>query len=96
VLHALGCVRSEIAATLRWQTIVLTSAAVLVGVPIGLLGNQFGWRAFTHQFGISPGTVFPFALFAAGAIVTVIVAWLVGAAGGRSARRVVRSYRFTG
>ena len=61
ILHAMGYVRSQMAATLRWQTIVLTGTAVVIGVPLGLLGNQFAWRAFTHQFGISPGTVLPIA-----------------------------------
>jgi putative ABC transport system permease protein len=94
VLHALGCVRNQMAATLRWQTIVLTGSAVLIGVPLGLLANQFAWRAFTHQFGISPGTVLPTALVAAGTIATLTVAWLVGTTGGRRAQRFVREYRF--
>jgi hypothetical protein len=96
VLHALGCVRSQIAATLRWQTLVITGTAVLVGVPLGLFAGQFAWHAFTHQLGIAPGTVFPIVLLAGGAVATVVLAWLVGAAGGRRARRVVRRYRFTG
>ena len=94
ILHTMGCVRSQIAATLRWQTIVLTGTAVLIGVPLGLLGNQFAWHAFTHQFGISPGTVLPIALVATGTIATLTVAWLVGTTGGRRAQRFVRSYRF--
>lgn len=91
ILHALGCVGRQIAATLRWQTVVLTGSALLIGVPLGLIGNRFVWRSFTYRFGVSPGTRVPVALLFAGAATVVVTGALVGTVGGRRASRSVRS-----
>jgi putative ABC transport system permease protein len=95
VLRALGFRRRQLAATLRWQTTILVVSALLLGVPLGIISNGLAWRAFTHQFGVSPGTVLPIAMLGAGAIVMIVLAWLVGAAGGHRAQRIARAYRLT-
>jgi ABC-type lipoprotein release transport system permease subunit len=82
VLRALGCTRSQLAATLRWQGLMLTLSAIVIGIPAGLIASRFAWSAFAAHVGISSDTTSPIAILAAGTVslvlITVIVATVVG------------------
>ena len=54
VLRALGCTRRQLESTMRWQTFMLIGSALVVGIPLGLVANQFAWTAFTERVGVSP------------------------------------------
>ena len=57
VLRAIGSSSRNLVATLRWQALVLTGSAILIGIPLGLIASRVAWRAFSSQLGIAPGTV---------------------------------------
>src|SRR5205814_2268571 len=59
VLRALGSSTRNLVATLRWQALVLTGSAILIGVPLGMIASRYAWTTFCHQLGMAPGTVVP-------------------------------------
>jgi len=93
ILRALGCTTRNLASTLRWQSVMLTVAAIVIGVPIGLVANNLAWSAFTSQLGIAPGTVAPVLALVAGAAGTLLLALLLATIVGLRAPTVTRRYR---
>ena len=58
VLKTIGFRRGQIAATVAWQSITFAAIALLVGLPLGVLGGSWAWRAVADQIGsVSPVTV---------------------------------------
>jgi hypothetical protein len=82
VLRALGCTPRQLSSTLRWQGFMLTAAAFVVGIPVGLVAGRFAWRAFASHIGIAPDGVVPILTLevAAAALlaITIVVASAVG------------------
>ena len=93
ILRALGCTTRNLVSTLRWQSVVLTVAAIAIGVPLGLIANNLAWSAFTSQLGIAPGTVAPIAALAAGAAGLVLLALALATIVGLRAPTVTRRFR---
>jgi putative ABC transport system permease protein len=93
ILRALGCTTRNLVSTLRWQSVVLTVAAIAIGVPLGLIASNLAWSAFTSQLGISPGTVAPIAALVAGAAGLVLLALALATIVGLRAPTVTRRFR---
>jgi putative ABC transport system permease protein len=94
VLRAMGLAPRQLASVMRWQAVVLTGAAIVIGVPIGLLANQLAWRVFTHQLGIEPGTVHPVLVVVLGAIAVLALALALSTVAGSRVSDIVRRHRF--
>ncbi len=95
VLRALGCTRRQLAATLRWQGLMLTVSAIVIGVPIGLIASRFAWSAFASHVGIAADTTSPIAILAIGTGGLVVIAILVAAAVGGRVPTAIRRHRVT-
>jgi hypothetical protein len=95
VLRALGCTRRQLAATLRWQGLMLTISAIVIGVPIGLIASRFAWSAFASHVGIASDTTSPIAILAVGTGGLVVITILVAAAVGGRVPSAIRRYRVT-
>jgi hypothetical protein len=95
ILRALGCSPRDLVATMRWQSLVLTSASILIGIPLGLLANNVAWAAFSTQLGITPGTVTPFAKLAIGAIALLLLATALATVVGRRVPGATRRHRYS-
>jgi putative ABC transport system permease protein len=93
ILRALGCTTRNLVSTLRWQSVVLTVAAIVIGVPVGLIANNLAWSAFTSQLGIAPGTVAPIAALVAGAAGLMLLALALATIVGLRAPTVTRRFR---
>jgi hypothetical protein len=93
VLRALGCVPRQLASILRWQALVLTGAALALGIPIGLLASGFAWRAFTNQLGIAPGTVIPVVALTMLTLVMLLLAVVLASAAGVRVPHVAKQVR---
>jgi hypothetical protein len=52
VLKALGFVRPDTRHTVAWQAITFGAIALVVGIPIGLIGGRAGWHLAADQLGI--------------------------------------------
>ena len=96
ILRALGCTPRNLVATMRWQSVVLTGAAIVIGVPCGLLANRIAWGAFSKQLGIAPGTVVPLRALAIGAAALVALAIVLATAIGSRVPAATRRHRFAG
>jgi ABC-type lipoprotein release transport system permease subunit len=96
ILRALGCSPRNLVATMRWQSLVLTAAAIVIGIPLGLVANSVAWRAFSKQLGIAPGTVVPLTALAIGTVGVLALATLLATVVGRRAPALIRRYRLMG
>jgi putative ABC transport system permease protein len=91
VVRALGLARGQVRAVVGWQAVWVMAGAMLVGVPLGLIGGQLAWRQFATSLGVVPDAVVPpgtVLLTLAGAVAIGVAAALfpaVWAARGRPA-----------
>jgi hypothetical protein len=94
VLRALGCTRRQLESTMRWQTLMLTGSALIVGIPVGLVANKLVWHAFTERLGVAPGTVFPIAIIALGVLSALVLGYVLATGVGRRASTYARTDPF--
>jgi len=59
VLKVIGMLRWQLAAVTGWQVTVVTSAALLAGLPLGIAGGRWAWAAFAAGSGLTPSAVTP-------------------------------------
>jgi hypothetical protein len=59
MLKTLGLVRGQLLQVVSWQAIAMAAAALLVGVPAGLLAGRWAWRLFATSAGVSPAAQVP-------------------------------------
>ena len=87
ILQTLGFRRGQVAATVAWQAIVLSTVALVIGVPLGILVGRLGWGAFAYRLGVVDEPVMsPWAVIVVP--LTLIVAVIVSLGPGIVARRV--------
>ncbi|HJT38014.1 MAG TPA: FtsX-like permease family protein, partial [Actinomycetota bacterium] len=79
ILKTVGFVRRQIRATVAWQTSTLALAALVVGLPLGVVAGRAAWALFANGVGVPATAVVPLlaVLFAIPA--TLLVANGVGA-----------------
>jgi ABC-type antimicrobial peptide transport system permease subunit len=59
VLKVLGMLRWQLAAVTGWQVTVVTAAALLAGLPLGIAGGRWAWAAFASGSGLTSSAVTP-------------------------------------
>jgi ABC-type lipoprotein release transport system permease subunit len=59
VLATLGFTRTQISAAVAWQASALALAALVAGIPIGLLVARAGWRTISKQLGVATPVIVP-------------------------------------
>ena len=96
VLRAIGWRPRELVATMRWQVLVLCGTALLIGVPLGLVGGRIAWNFFTHELGVAPGIVWPIGFIAAAVVVLLVLAGVLATVAGSRVPRLAQRYRLTG
>jgi len=80
VLKTLGFTRWEVLRTVAWEASALAAAALVVGIPLGVIAGRVGWALFANATGIaSKATVnVPLVLLAIPAtlvLANIIAAW---------------------
>lgn len=85
VLKVLGFVRGEMLATVRWQSSALASAALLVGVPVGIAAGRLTWYVFADRLGVPPEPATPVLAVVLLMPATILLANLVAAVPARLA-----------
>jgi ABC-type antimicrobial peptide transport system permease subunit len=80
VLKALGFTRWEVLRTVAWEASALAAAAVLVGIPLGVIAGRLSWALFAGAAGIGDHATVnvPLVLLAVPAtllLANVIAAW---------------------
>jgi putative ABC transport system permease protein len=87
ILRVVGLTRGQVRATVGWQAATLASAALVIGVPAGVLLGRAAWRVFASQLGILPVVAVPPLTLAAMAAAALAVAAATAALPGESAAR---------
>lgn len=87
VLKVLGFVRSQVSATVAWQSSVVAVVAVAVGLPLGVAAGRGAWHLFAGQLGVPPETATPVLSVAVLAAATLLLATVVAAVPARVAAR---------
>ncbi|HUP75211.1 MAG TPA: ABC transporter permease [Acidimicrobiales bacterium] len=88
ILSALGMRRSQTGLIVVWQAITTVSLAVVIALPVGIVGASIGWRFFTDRFGIRPPISVPVAQLVLLVLAGLVSAIVVGLAFVPNARRV--------
>jgi predicted lysophospholipase L1 biosynthesis ABC-type transport system permease subunit len=52
VLKTLGFVRSDVRRTIAWQAVTFGAIALVVGIPLGVIGGRLAWYLAAEQLGI--------------------------------------------
>jgi ABC-type antimicrobial peptide transport system permease subunit len=89
VLKALGLTRAQLRGAVAWEATALAAAALLVGVPAGIVAGRLAWAAFATGAGVAPQATIalPVVLLAVPAV-TLLLANLIAAFPGRVAARL--------
>jgi hypothetical protein len=88
VLAALGLLRSQLLRVVSWQASALAAAALLVGLPLGLLAGRWAWLVFASSVGVGNSADVPVPLVLLAVPVTLILANLIAAGPGWAATRI--------
>ena len=59
ILKMLGFVPGQVRWAIAWQATTFVSAALLVGLPVGVVAGRIVWTAFSNQLGTPPEPVTP-------------------------------------
>jgi ABC-type lipoprotein release transport system permease subunit len=82
ILKTLGFVGRQVGATVAWQASTLVAVALVVGVPLGVAGGRWGWRAFSDGLGVVPAPTISgvtlLLLFPIAVLLTNLVAFVPG------------------
>jgi hypothetical protein len=88
VLKTLGLLRSQLLRVVSWQAIALAAAALLVGLPLGLLAGRWAWLLFADSAGVGSQADVPVLLVLLVVPVTLVLAVLLAVVPGWTAARI--------
>jgi hypothetical protein len=87
VCRVLGFTGRQVHGAVATQATMLALAAVGIGVPLGIICAQWGWRVMARAFGVASGALVPAWVALLAAIAVVVVANLAAAPPSRWATR---------
>src|SRR5271157_267452 len=88
VLKTLGLVRSQVLRVVAWEASALAAAALLIGLPLGVLAGRWAWALFAGSAGVSGQADVPVPLVLLAIPATLALANLIAAGPGWDAARV--------
>jgi ABC-type antimicrobial peptide transport system permease subunit len=88
VLKTLGLLRSQLLRVVSWQAVALAAAALLVGLPLGLLAGRWAWLLFADSAGVGSQADVPVLLVLLVIPVTLVLAVLLAIVPGWTAARI--------
>ena len=62
ILRAIGFVRPQVAAVVAWQATTFALLALLVGLPVGIVGGRLAWSAIASGMGSASPAIVPLAV----------------------------------
>jgi hypothetical protein len=87
VLKTLGLVRSQLLRVVAWQATALAAAALVIGLPLGVLAGRWAWAVFAASAGVSGVADVPAPLVLLAVPATLALANLIAAGPGWNAAR---------
>jgi MacB-like periplasmic core domain/FtsX-like permease family len=88
MLKTLGLLRGQLLRVVAWQAAALAAAALLVGLPLGVLAGRWAWALFARSVGIAPSPDIPAVLVLAVIPATLLLAIVIAAGPGWAAARI--------
>jgi hypothetical protein len=88
VLKTLGLLRPQLLRLVSWQATALAAAALLAGLPLGLLAGRWAWLLFASSAGVGSQADIPVSLVLLVVPVTLVLANLLAAVPGWTAARI--------
>ena len=87
VLKVLGMTSRSVGRVIQVQSGVTMAVGLLVGIPLGIAGGQWAWRAYATQLDVLEVTRVPLGLVALTAVAAALLAVVVAAGPALAARR---------
>jgi putative ABC transport system permease protein len=88
VLKTLGLTRVQLPRVVSWQASALAAAALVVGLPLGILVGRWSWNLFAGSAGVAPGADVPVLLVLVAIPAVLGLANLIAAGPGWAAARL--------
>jgi ABC-type lipoprotein release transport system permease subunit len=88
VLRALGFGPGQASGVVRWQSLTFAAVALIVGIPMGIIGGRLVWRAIAGSSNVLPVVDLPVAWIAGVAAVSVLTAMVLAVRPGLHAARL--------
>ena len=88
VLRTIGFTRRQVASTVGWHASLLAVAALVVGVPLGVIAGRVTWAIIGDRLGLTAPPVTPLAALVVVTTVVLIVANVAAAVPGAIAARI--------
>jgi hypothetical protein len=88
MLKTLGLLRGQLLRVVAWQAAALAAAALLVGLPLGVLAGRWAWALFARSVGVAPSPDIPAVLVLAAIPATLLLAIVIAAGPGWAAARI--------
>ena len=88
LLKTLGLLRGQLLRVVFWEASTLAGAALLVGVPLGVIAGRWAWVIFARSAGVAPQADVPVLLVLLAIPATLLLANLIAAGPGWTAARV--------
>jgi ABC-type lipoprotein release transport system permease subunit len=88
VLKTLGLTRPDVLRLVAWQATALAGAALLTGVPLGVIAGRAAWAFFASGTGVDPRPDVPLPLVLLAVPVTLLLANAIAALPGWTAARL--------
>jgi hypothetical protein len=88
VLKTLGLLRSQVLRLVSWEASALAAAALLAGLPLGVLAGRWAWALFAASSGVGSSPDIPVPIVLAAIPVTLLLANTIAAGPGWAAVRI--------
>jgi ABC-type lipoprotein release transport system permease subunit len=74
VLKTLGFTRRQVVASVGWHATSIAVAALMIGVPLGIVGGRLAWTSISGSLGLEPHHALPVSAILVAAVVVLVVA----------------------
>jgi hypothetical protein len=88
VLKTLGCTRSQVHGMVAWEASALAAAALLAGIPLGVIAGRWAWAVFADATGVASQATVDLPLVLLAIPVTLLLANVIAAWPGWTAARL--------
>ena len=88
VLKTLGCTRSQVHGMVAWEASALAAAALLAGIPLGVIAGRWAWAVFAGTTGVASHATVDLPLVLLAIPVTLLHANVIAAWPGWTAARL--------
>lgn len=88
VLKTLGLTRPQVIRVMSWQASALAAAALLVGLPLGVVAGRWSWALFAASVGVAGQADVPVPLVLLAIPAALVLANVIAAGPGWTAARI--------